>query len=157
MSIIRPILNVDFNIAVLTIANRLCPQGWDVSDIAPHTLEGITGYIQRVGRPCVWRGGSERTIFGEPETNYAFRAWHDVRHWQSGATFDAEGEAIVCMLQQADIRKLFGPHPEFEALLHAEVLGQLRHQEVHGAFPDDQYGFVREYLVNPTLALARRW
>lgn len=153
----KPILNIEFNIATLTIANRLCPRGWDVSDIAPSTLEGISGYIQRVGRPCVWRGGSERTIFGEPDTNYAFRAWHDVRHWQLQAPFTRAGEEAVLAAQIADIRTLYGVHPEFEALLTAEVIGQLEHQATYGVFPDDQYGFVREYLANPTLALARGW
>ena len=138
-----------FNVAVNHIASRLFPTGFDVADDAPQTLEELTAHIKRTGRMAVWSGASERTVFSDPETNYAFRAWHDWHHWRHQLPFDAEGERKVCERQIADVRLLYGYSADADrmvAILEAEVLGQLAHQVEHGEFPKDQHAFAAAWL-----------
>lgn len=149
-----------FNVATLQIAARLFPCGFDVRADAPDSLERLVSETAATGRLAVWSGASEQTIFGDPEVNWAFRAWHDWHHYRHRLPFTPEGEREAAAGQQRDIRALYGRGPtadHFCALVEAEVVGQLHHQQRHGAFPEDQAGFVAAYLVDPTAALARRW
>lgn len=141
----RP-LDAGFNIAVRSIAARLYPTGYDVADDAPSSLEELNAHVAATGRMIVWSGGSERTIFDDAETNYAFRAWHDWHHLKGQHPFDAEGEAAVFVRQRDQLRELYGVRPAWEALLHAEIIGQLEYEAAHGCFPDDQRAFAQAYL-----------
>ena len=47
----------------------------------------------------VAREGADNTIFGAPEVNYAFRAWHDWCHWMGGFDFSLYGECATCNMQ----------------------------------------------------------
>jgi hypothetical protein len=145
-----------FNAAVLHIASRLFPGGFDVSDDAPQTFDALTTQLRGGGRMVVWSGGSERTIFGDPAVNYAFRAWHDWCHWRGRHPFTPAGERACLRAQRRHLLALYGDGPRTRrwiALLTAEVLGQQRHFDRHGRFPDDQRAFVAAYLHDPEAAL----
>lgn len=122
----------------------LIPGGYKVADdAAPSNLESATDYYRRTGRVCVWSGASGRTIFSGPGVNYAFRAWHDWRHICLRAPFDYAGERRVWTAQSADLGL---PWDGAQRLLWIEVMGQLEHKRLYGAFPVDQRSFAQEYL-----------
>jgi hypothetical protein len=150
-------LSIRFNVAVLHIAGRLWPRGYDVSDDAPADFPSMIARYETTGRHTVWAGASDRTIFGDPEVNYAFRAWHDWHHIQFRHDFSDAGERNVYEGQRADLRKVYGNGDTFRHLdryLKAEVLGQLEYKKAWGAFPEDQRGFVRCYVeAGPSRAI----
>lgn len=154
-------LNRAFNVAVRQISARYFPLGFDVSDNAPSSLEALTKHVNATGRMLVWSGASDRTIFACPETNHAFRAWHDLHHYRLQAPFNELGELQVCRAQKADLWALYGdttPYWEFSAIVFAEVIGQLRHEQKWGVFPADQMAFTRSWLaVGSYLTLMRQW
>lgn len=148
------------NAAILHVANRLFPCGFDVCDVAPDTFDGLKAHVEITGRMLVWNGASDRTVFADDEVNFAFRAWHDLRHLTADAPFTPEGEAAACEAQIADLVTLFGDDERtrrWAAIMRAEVNGQVAHLERHGAFPVDQAGFVAAWLVDADAALARPW
>ena len=152
-----PPLSKAFNIAVLQCANRACPRGWAVADTAPATLGEGLAMLARDGRPTVWSGASDATVFGDAEINYAFRAWHDAWHYRLRAPFNRLGEQLVCAAQCADIRALYGSGAiagEFQRLLKAEIMGQLDYHACTGEFPADQRAFCLDYLASGALGLA---
>ena len=55
---IDPLLNV----AIVHIASRLLPNGFDVSDEAPDTYEKLKAHL--CAGMIVWSGGSEVTVYG---------------------------------------------------------------------------------------------
>lgn len=161
-------LDRGFNVAVHTIANRLFPTGFDVSDNAPETLTDLKAHVRRTGRIVVARKGSDRTIFGDPETNFAFRAWHDHCHLRDangrfnlsapGHEFDQVGEFETFQEQWKDLTKQYGsPKARWIDILHAEIMGQFAYHEIHGEFPHDQRAFVEAYLTYRSAALFERW
>ncbi len=61
-------LDIQFNAAVLAMARRLFPCGFEVAEDAPQTYEDLARLD--AGKPMlVWSGGSEKTIYGDPEVN----------------------------------------------------------------------------------------
>lgn len=151
----RP-LYTPFNQAVIDITNRLFPCGYDVASIAPETLAGLTEHIQRTGRVLVWDGASDRTVFGDPEVNWAFRAWHDFHHYRLQAEFNPLGERRVAYAQINDVRRLYGHGPIADFIVRlvlCEVLGQLEYHERHNDYPADQWLFAQRYLADPARAV----
>lgn len=143
-------LDTRLNIAVIHIAGRLFPTGYDICDDKLDTLESLNTRVDETGRMAVWSGASDHTIYDCAETNYAFRAWHDFYHWKHQLPFDAAGERKVLEYQQADIRALYGYSASADAmvtLLEAEILGQLLHQAEFGAFPINQRTFATAYIA----------
>jgi len=138
-------LNPGLNVAVHQIAGRLLPGGFDVSDTAaPDTLESIKAHIAETGRLCVWSGASDHTIFGDRETNWAFRAWHDWCHYRGDLPFTLDGETDAAHMQVEHLIALYGrteQTAEMAALVLAEVIGQARQLDETGAFPADQVAF----------------
>lgn len=142
-------LNRKFNVAVLHIASKLYPKGFDVGPKAPGTLHELNDQVMSTGRMLVWDGASDKTIFADPEVNYAFRAWHDFHHYRSQLGFDLAGEAAVAELQKRDIFKVYGATAEareFARLIDAEVVAQTAFADHTGSFPADQRAFVVEFL-----------
>lgn len=149
-----------WNVAVMHLANRTNPRGWDVksgtgyrldagNDVeAPATLEAQKAWVRRHGRVCVDGRHSLMTIYGDPEVNYAFRAWHEATHIRLNAPFTRAGEARVCAAQQADVAKLYGRREAFmfAHILHCEVLEQAEELERTGRFPADQRAFTLSRL-----------
>lgn len=143
-------LNRAFNVAVNHIASRVLPCGFDVSADAPATFESLVAHYRETGRVCVWNGASERTIFADAETNFAFRAWHDSKHILHGLPFTRAGEYAAMVYQCADVCAIYdGATAEtFCRILAAEICGQFDYNARFGGFPIDQIGFARAYLGN---------
>jgi hypothetical protein len=146
-------LDRSFNVVVKQIASRLFPMGFDIGPDAPDTLAKLKARLDSGDRMLVWDGASDKTIFACPETNYAFRAWHDWLHWKLGADFTPQGERVVMLAMQAQVVSLYGGRAgasedvlRWCAILQAEVIGQLEHKEDHGGFPEDQREVTKRYL-----------
>lgn len=149
-------LDLSFNAAIVDIVGRLLPNGYDVSDDAPATYDELTAHLAAGRKLVVWSGGSRGTIYGDPETNYAFRAWHDWCHWIGSHPFTPAGEAAVCLMQCKQITTDFGDDCRtkfWRSVIEAEVIGQNTFAHMHKRFPDDQLGFVLAYLKDPMTAL----
>ena len=139
-----------FNVAVLHMASRLFPKGFDVAAEAPSTLEELSDHVAKTGRMLVWSGASENTIFADAEVNYAFRAWHDWQHLTYQFPFTLEGEKAAAACQIADIAAIFGQSAavkRFARLIWCEVVGQAEYKERTGEFPTDQVDFARNWLA----------
>lgn len=148
----RPPLCPHFEAAVLLVANTVLPRGWDVSDDVPThpTLDWLNGMVASTGRITVWSGGSDQTIFADPATNYAFRAWHDWCHWRGQHDFDLEGEKAVAAMQKRHLRVCFPGNamlPYWMDILDAEIVGQNEYALLTGEFPRDQLQFVTDYIA----------
>jgi len=142
-------LDQAFNVAVRAMAARLCPRGYDVGPEAPDTFEALVRHVNATGRVLVWNGASEGTIFADPETNYAFRAWHDCSHIIGGFDFTLTGEIKTAALQRQHLRTIYGDGPaaaRFGRLVDCEVIGQAEHYLATGSFPTDQRAFAQAYL-----------
>lgn len=149
-----------FNVAVLRIAKALMPNGFDCSAVAPATFEEACTYYYRTGRVLVSNAHSANTIYGDPEINLAFRAWHDFAHINGQYDFTLEGERATCAAQKR-LAFSYGRNAfertEFSELIHAEVTGQAECYEAHKAFPVNQRGFVLAYIQDAGKALAGVW
>ena len=150
----RP-LSVRFNVAVLHIAGRILPNGFDVSENAPQTFDSLVAHYEKTGRILVWNGASEKTIFADSEINFAFRAWHDSKHILGNHDFTIPGEMAALELQQADIRAIFdgATADYFCAIVDAEIRGQAMYNLACGGFPIDQAGFARAFLADAESAI----
>jgi hypothetical protein len=62
------------NSAIINMATRLFPAGFDVSDDAPDTYEKLKAHLDAGKRLVVFSGGSQHTIYADPAVNHAFRA-----------------------------------------------------------------------------------
>ena len=121
---------------------------WCVVSEAPETLEGLTTVYRQTGRICVSGQFSDRTIFGAPVINHAFRAWHDWHHVRLQATFDREGEATTMAAQYGDCLRLLPStlwRPAWR-VLECEIIGQFDYQAFTGQFPCDQRAFALGYF-----------
>ena len=118
-------------------------------DEAPSSLESLLNrWLCEVDGDrtiAVSNAHSDRTVFGAPEVNHAFRAWHDWAHIRHRLPFTPEGEHAAYLLQLDDMRRVCGAITNARALrnlLWAEVVGQVQYELTHGEFPDDQVAFV---------------
>jgi hypothetical protein len=144
------------NVAIVHIASRLLPNGFDVSDEAPDTYEKLKAHLCAGKRMIVWSGGSEATVYGHRSVNFSFCAWHDFCHWDGGHDFTLEGEIAACEMQCQHLFEFYGDCERIQewcSLLRAEVVGQALFFHRHKRFPDDQRSFVAAYLVDPDIAL----
>lgn len=153
-----------WNVAVLRMMELTCPRGYDVRPMAPGAarvaldggmpfgsvhakapdcLEAQQAWVRRHGRVCVDGRHSLLTIYGSPEVNYAFRAWHEATHIRLGQPFTPAGERAVCGAQQADVAKVFGRRDAFlfAHILHCEIIEQAEEYQRTGRFPHDQRAF----------------
>ena len=155
---IREFTGIDkaFNAAVLHIAGKLNPCGWDIvpERYAPSTLGELRMVHAITGRIAISGANSDRTIFGDPEVNFAFRAWHDWHHLKLGAQFDPAGELAVANSQAGDLIALYGAAVSrpWRKLLEIEINGQVRYFAYHNCFPDDQIGFARAQLAGKPMS-----
>jgi hypothetical protein len=140
-------LNWQFNIATRALAALHAP-GWVASDDAPATYDELDVTRAEHGRIVVWTGASENTIFDDPETNWAFRAWHDAAHLAHGLLFTIEGETATAYVQASHLIGEYGDGDdvvEMVALLLCEVVGQAERLARYGEFPADQMAHARIY------------
>jgi len=144
-------LDRGLNTAVLTIANRLFPTGFDVSEEAPSTYRQLVNRLDAGYRMVVYKGGSEHTIYGDDEVNWSFRAWHDWCHWRGGHDFSVQGEKAVWQMMCEHITKLYGTSPStdrWKRILYAEVVGQRLYYVNHHTYAEDQVAFTQAYLTH---------
>lgn len=149
-------LDRGLNAAILRIAGRLCPTGYDVSVDAPATYKALRAHLDAGKRMLVYNGGCEGTIYGDPEVNYAMRAWHDWCHYRGNNDFSVAGETANCRMQQDQLIKLYGDCETTRRwcrILEAEVVGQRLYYERHKRYVQDQRAFVLHYLANPAAAV----
>ncbi len=117
--------NRELNCAVLHIATRLFPRGFDLSLDAPATLEELTAHIASGKRMMVWSGHTRSTLFPDLEFLYAFRAWHQYCHWKGGNPMTAEGERGALALHATHLHTLYGSTTqvnEWIALIRTEIM-----------------------------------
>jgi len=139
----------EYDSAILAIAQRLMPEGFDVCDHAPNTYEGVISEYQKHNRLCVWSGASDHTIYGSPSVNHAFRAWHDWCHCTGDYPFTLAGEASACSMQMQHIQDDYGDTETTRrwcAYILADVLGQSMFESVQSIFPKNQRYFVRRLV-----------
>lgn len=145
-----------FNAAVLHIASRLFPTGYDVADKAPGSFDALKAHVARTGRMLVWSGASDDTIFADREVNWAFRAWHDWCHLSGGFDFTLAGETEAAKMQIEHVRALYGRRPDWERIIWAEVVGQATYFRDQGKFPAEQRAFTESYVRHMQRAEAWR-
>ena len=146
--------NTKLNAAILHIASRVYPLGFDVQGVdtdavAPSTYEELRAHLNSGKRMVVASEGSEATIYGDPEVNYAFRAWHDWTHWRGEHDFSLTGESSTMSNQLCLLIDLYGWSTEtrkWARLLYADIVGQKNYFDLHGVFPADQRQFVTDFL-----------
>jgi hypothetical protein len=140
--------DIGFNAAVMTLATSACPRGWEVTDsfvLSPHSLADVTRLINLTGKPVIWSGASDNTIFGCAEHNYAFRAWHDALHYKHQTPFSLAGEAQTVYAQVYQLVRCYGDDDEvadWACMLLTEVIGQAEYNVRLGEFPLDQRVFM---------------
>lgn len=146
----------DLKNAIVEMAARLLPDGFDVSDNAPQTYEELDGLLASGKRICVWSGGSSDTIYADATVNYAFRAWHDLCHWWGGFPFTLEGEIATCEMQCRQLTVFYGNNETTRSwctMIKAEVVGQAEYFHRHKRFPESQTAFFAAYMADRNTAL----
>lgn len=141
-------LDRSFNAAVLQLASRLFPTGFDVAyeGTAPETLEAVNAAVAG-GRMVVSGDNCEGTAFGDVETDLAFRAWHDWTHWKHQLPFTLEGETATAWMQIDMLRQLGLWSPLRRDWLLAEVVDQARYFADTGVFPEDHLHMTVKGLI----------
>lgn len=151
--------DLSLNAAVLDMAQHFAP-GYRASEEAPNTFKGLKAMLD-AGQPLlVASEGSDKTIFGDPAVNIAFRAWHDWCHWWGDFDFSLAGEMATCSMQIEQLRSFYGVKEStnrWADLLVAEIVGQRRYYELHGLYITNQRAFARAYLADAETALSQHW
>lgn len=121
-------------------------------DFEPQTLRDIQDEFnrtrlmpigdQKAGTFRVWAGGSETTVFGSREANYAFRFVHDMAHIRLKANFTMEGETAVWRDCRKRVACVFGLYSLETLVFDADTIGMNKFFDRNGFFPEDQRAFV---------------
>lgn len=99
-------LDIQFNAAVMAIANRVCPSGWLVGSGAPQSYEEL---VARLGAgKAMFVDECEPGIYGCPEVASAFKAWKFWCHWKGRHDFSDAGNFAVYKMQCEHLEKIFG-------------------------------------------------
>lgn len=84
----------------------------------------------------------ENTIYTSPDTNYAFRFWHDIHHIHLGLTFALDDEYEVSSHHLWTLRRAGFAHNSLEyRMLEADTTGQTYCLDVLNRFPRHQLRF----------------
>lgn len=140
----REPLDIGFNIATRSIANRLNRTGWDEVEKfedAPTTFAEVVAYYEEHGRLCIAQEASAHSIFDCEDTNVHYRAWHDAVHVVNGFQFNVAGEAATCCIQIAMLYRLYGDNPvtrRWCRILLADTLGLVLYFQRTGTWPADE-------------------
>lgn len=120
--------------------------GWRPSCLAPTNYPDLQREFRASSisaapyRVCA--GHADRTIYGPPAANYAFRFWHDTRHAVAELTFDAQDEMALAADHLESLRAAgFRAGSLEHRLFHADTMGQAYFGAVTGAFVGDQLRF----------------
>ena len=96
-------------------------------------------------RLVVFSEFSFNTIWGEPSSNHAQRAWHDHLHLRLFAGTDWRGELRVARTQAAEIGRLVGD--QLADWVWGDLWGATMHMALYGRFPLAQVQFVNAFLT----------
>ena len=139
-----------FDLAVLQIAKKLMPSGFDLTanDNTVNSLAKITEIYKQTGRVKVWQGASDDTIFCHTKVNFAFRAWRDYVHIINQYSFTQEGELATCKEQQRHVSFHCSQEQAciINRLLYIEVVEQVKEYYKTGAHVIDQRQFTLDKL-----------
>jgi hypothetical protein len=124
------------------------PLAYSVSKLAPENLRGLKA--ASTSRMVIFGEFSDRTIFGDPRSNHAQRAWHDKYHLALEAETDMLGEWRVAMAQAKDAARLMGD--TVADWMFADIFGQTLHMWKYSLFPLDQVGFVYHFITTGKVA-----
>jgi hypothetical protein len=91
--------------------------------------------------------GCGNTIFGDPQVNIMFRAWHDYIHITKQLDFSPINEAAVAFIQASELPWDWWYEKQ---LIIAEVVGQVVNHERTGQFNHDQRAFTLNLLATGT-------
>ena len=153
----------EFDELVLIMAKRAWPDGYDVSLDAPHTMAQLTREYEKRGRITVYSGASDNTIFGSPDVNIAFRAWHDAAHLiAGGVSFNLTSEYDAMLKQCHNLGEYIGygtvKHAQWCNVLLIEIMCQAKYYSKYGTYVHDQREFHEHCLVyGIDNALMRHW
>jgi len=130
--------------ALIDVAARVDTPRYRVSDHAPGTVEDLIRSFGETRELVIWSGASERTIWGAPELNWHFRAWHDWCHIRSGLGFTAGQEIELARWQCGDA----GIQDVLASVVREEIEEQARFFLEHDHFLDgDQLAFARDAVA----------
>lgn len=136
-----------------SITKRRLGLGWQPSHLAPSTPgELLKEYDRCAGSEGrrqfrVWSGGSDATIYGSPEANYASRFWHDITHVRARLGFTFTDELATAELQIIELTEA-GLSAEAIDLFRIDTQGQSHYADLTGgAFPADQLAFA-EFILD---------
>lgn len=148
-----------FNEAVLYMTKTLVG-GYIVSDDAPGTFSALKEHMDAGNTMVVAAAGSDYTIFGKAEVNWAFRAWHDYTHWRYNNDFSLYGETLTAIQMTKDMFEALGCANScyrWMRILDAEIIGQRRYYSRYLSYINDQRAFALAYMDDPEKTLQSRW
>lgn len=126
---------------------KLLGYGYVAVPNAPETLDALDKAVRMSILSCapfpVWEGGSERTVFSLPASNYMFRFLHDHEHVRQRLDVNTADE-ILLGEQWTD--RVFAATQDVGVARIAmiDTIGQTLHHSKHGEFPTNQRAFARE-------------
>lgn len=110
------------------------------------------GYDAKPGDSMpVYDGGSDKTIYTHARYNYAFRAWHDKIHLDSGLGFNKLAEVMVSNIHVRQARRamiMFNLTEEDFKALRYDVAGQVLYYYRYNEYVNDQAAFVQACFDN---------
>ena len=126
--------------------DRACTIHYKTVDISPESFQTLKASTLET-LPILGKY-SENSIYGLPEGNVAFRAWHDTIHLALNADFSFAEHAGEYRVAVEQCRQASLYSATLADVLWADTYGQGQHMLKHGAFPANQLGFVEYYLKN---------
>jgi hypothetical protein len=111
---------------------------YSVADNAPATEHEL---LQHAKHLVIWSGASDKTIYQDASVNWAFRAWHDRMHVQTGLSFAPGAEIELGRIQAAQCDSAL-----MQDLIYCEVARQVMVLQATGEFVADQFDFTVKAL-----------
>ena len=137
--------------AMTELVHRVAMQQPLVYSVRRHAPENIHELkAASTSRMVILGEFSDRTIFGDPSSNHAQRAWHDNYHLELSADTDMLGEWRVAIAQANEASRLMGDTAA--DWIFSDIFGQTLHMQKYGLFPLDQMGFVHHFVTSGQVA-----
>lgn len=144
-------------IATMDITREIMPEGYNLCDPGPDSLEACTEYFLKNGKVGVDPAFNGRTsIFHANEPHYAFQAWHDWCHVKGQCSFDIPGERRVHDIMVAHLTRWWvnsekpvtrAAFERSQQVLRMFNLGRLEHWLAYGEPPSNPREFLYGYLT----------
>ncbi|MCQ4142264.1 MULTISPECIES: hypothetical protein [unclassified Chryseobacterium] len=117
------------------------------------TLQRYTERFKTTGKIHIWTECSENTIFGSPQINHFYRAWHDHTHISCQCGFTFAGESMTAAIQNSMIPADWTLEKE---LIMIDIVGLNQYYSIHKEYVKDQRRFVIDYMRNAYRAIFTR-